>query len=50
MNEKYDFVWRMYHQKFWIKKWVWESVGSKWITPDEYEKITGERYESKWKV
>lgn len=49
MNKHYDFVWSMYRHKLWNKKWVWEAVESKWINPNEYEKITGDKYESKWK-
>lgn len=44
MSKNYLKVKRYYDKGFWDKERVSAAVG-KWITADEYEKITGEKYE-----
>ncbi|MCI6038304.1 MAG: XkdX family protein [Clostridiales bacterium] len=44
MSKNYLKVKRYYDKGLWDKERVSAAVG-KWITADEYEKITGEKYE-----
>nr|DAL84459.1 MAG TPA: hypothetical protein [Caudoviricetes sp.] len=40
---KYEIVRNYYRQKLWPLSWVENAVG-KWITADEFQKITGKEY------
>ncbi len=44
MSKNYKKVKTYYDQGLWSKQKVWNVVG-KWITPEEYEMITGEPYD-----
>lgn len=47
MNEhspKFDLVKRYYDEGLWNKKAVKNAVKKGWITPEEYEEITGSPY------
>lgn len=43
-SPKFDTVKRYYDEKLWIKKMVKNAVKKGWITPAEYQEITGEVY------
>ena len=43
-SEKFYDVKSYYESGRWTKKAVHNAVVKKWITPAEYEEITGERY------
>lgn len=45
MSKNYEKVKRYYDSGLWSKQRVYNAVG-KWITEDEYEMITGEKYTS----
>lgn len=42
-ESNYEKVKRFYKEKLWSKQRVKNAVG-RWITEEEYEEITGERY------
>lgn len=42
-SKNYEKVKKFYKMGIWSKKMAWNAVG-KWITPEEYKKITGEDY------
>lgn len=44
-SKNYEKVKRYYEQGLWTKEMVYNVVG-RWITPEEYEEITGEPYKS----
>ena len=44
-SEKFYIVKNYYDSGMWKKKAVRNAVKKGWITPEEYEKITGEPYE-----
>lgn len=43
-SKNFEKVKKFYKMGVWSKKMVWNAVG-KWITPEEYEEITGEDYD-----
>lgn len=43
MSKNYNKVLNYYHKKLWSKQKVYNAVG-KWITAEEYQIITGEKY------
>lgn len=43
-SEKYELVKRYYDEGLWKKKAVKNAVVKGWITEDEYEDITGEKF------
>lgn len=43
-SPKFDLVRRYYNYKLWSLKRVHDAVG-RWITPEEFEEITGQVYE-----
>lgn len=43
-SEKYELVKEYYDAGIWKKKAVRNAVKKNWITPEEYEEITGEVY------
>lgn len=42
-SKKFYVVSEYYNNRLWTKEQVWNAVG-KWITGEEYEEITGEKY------
>lgn len=44
MSPKYEKVKAYYDQGLWSKSRVHDAVEKSWITPEEYELITGEAY------
>lgn len=42
-SKNFEKVKKFYKMGIWSEKMVWNAVG-KWITPEEYKKITGEDY------
>lgn len=44
MSDKYNDVAEWYARKMWDIKRVKNAVKKGWITPDEYQQITGEKY------
>ena len=44
-SKKYDLVKDYYDQGFWSIKKVRNAVKCGWITPEEFEEISGEQYE-----
>ena len=44
-SKKYQIVKDYYDNGMWSKKKVRNAVVKEWITPEEYEEITGEPYE-----
>ena len=44
-SKNYSKVKKYYDKKLWDKSRVTKAVKKKWITAEEYEKITGEKYE-----
>ena len=45
MSKKYTKVKKFYDDELWTKEQVRNAVVKEWITPEEYEMITGEIYE-----
>lgn len=45
MSTKYTLVKRYYDRKLWDINMVRNAVVSQWITAEEFETITGEKYE-----
>lgn len=43
MSKNYEELKKFYNLKLWSKKMVIKAVG-RWITEEEFEQITGERY------
>ena len=43
-SPKFDAVKRYYDEKLWTKKMVKNAVKKGWITPAEYQEISGEVY------
>ena len=43
MSKNYDKVKSFYVAKLWSLTWVMDAV-DKWITTDEFQEITGEKY------
>ena len=46
MSEKFELVKRYYDRGLWNEYRVRMAVVKGWITPEEYEEITGEKYEA----
>lgn len=44
MSKKFNFVKNAYERGTWNKAMVGNAVVKQWITPEEYEIITGEIY------
>lgn len=44
-SEKYELVKSYYDDGFWKKKAVKNAVKKNWITAEEYEEITDEKYD-----
>ncbi len=44
MSKKYQKVKGYFDNEFWSAAMVADAVEKGWITPDEYEEITGEAY------
>ena len=44
-SKKYNDIKKYYDMKFWTIAMVANAVKKGWITPEEYEEITGEDYE-----
>lgn len=48
-SKNFEKVKRFYDKGLWSKERVYDAVtnpeGNAWITPEEYEEITGEKYE-----
>lgn len=44
-SEKFEYVKECYESGRWKKKAVKNAVVKAWITPEEYEEITGEVYD-----
>lgn len=44
MSMKFNKVKKYYDFGFWNKKMIKNAVIKKWITAEEYEEITGEKY------
>lgn len=42
-SKNYEKVKKFYKMGIWSEKMAWNAVG-KWITPEEYKKITGKDY------
>ena len=42
-SKNFEKVKKFYKMGIWSEKMVWNAVG-KWITPEEYKKLTGEDY------
>jgi hypothetical protein len=49
MSKNYEKVKSFYAAKLWSLSWVINAV-DKWITADEFQEITGEKYEKKDEV
>lgn len=45
-SKKYATVKKYYDSKLWSIKRVHDAVVKEWITPEEYEEITGQPYEA----
>ncbi len=45
MSKKFDMVKEFYDEGRWNKKRVHDAVEKGWITPEEYQLITGDPYE-----
>ena len=45
-SAKYEKVKGYYDDGYWNKSGVYNAVGKNWITPEEYEEITGDPYEA----
>lgn len=45
MSKNYEKVKRFYDRGLWSEARVKNAVKARWITPAEYELITGEKYE-----
>lgn len=43
-SEKFDTVMTYYRRKLWTIKQVRNAVVKNWITPEEFQEITGETY------
>nr|DAQ07870.1 MAG TPA: hypothetical protein [Caudoviricetes sp.] len=46
-SKNYEKVRRYFVNGLWSKKMTWNAVG-RWITPEEYQEITGEEYPEVW--
>lgn len=44
MSEKYETVKKYYKSKMWTEAQVRNAVAKKWITPQEFQEITGIKY------
>lgn len=44
-SKKFEMVKAYYDEGRWSKKRVHDAVGKGWITPEEYQLITGDPYE-----
>ena len=44
MSKKYNKVKTYYDENLWSKRQVHDAVEHGWITPEEYQEITGEIY------
>lgn len=44
MSKNYEKVKRFYDRRLWSEARVKNAVKARWITPAEYELITGEKY------
>lgn len=47
-SKNYEKVYGYYMNGLWSKKMTWNAVGKNWITPDEYQEITGDTYPEEW--
>lgn len=45
MSKKFKMVKRFYDGGMWTIEMVYNAVGKEWITAEEYEEITGDKYE-----
>lgn len=46
MSKNHDKVKQHFNKGYWPLEWVYEAVGL-WITADEFQEITGEKFEEK---
>ncbi len=46
MSKNYEKVKRLYNTEAWSLNWVQDAV-NRWITADEFRKITGKEFEKK---
>ena len=45
MSKKFKLVKRFFDAGMWNAEMVYNAVAKEWITAEEYEEITGEKYE-----
>lgn len=45
MSKKFKMVKRFFDAGMWSIEMVYNAVAKEWITAEEYEEITGEKYE-----